>query len=203
VTRVKFCGITSLRDAELCVSHDAWALGMIFVPSSRRRCKQSEAARIVGALRRKVELVGVFQNATLDHVVHTVESLQLSMVQLHGDEGPSYAAEVGRRTGAKTIKAVRARSRADVVALQPFHTDFHLLDGPGGEPFDWSLARARPSDVPLIAAGGLTPENVDEAIRVLEPYAVDVASGVESAPGKKDPETVAAFAAAVHGAHVA
>ena len=203
MTRIKFCGITSVVDAELCAGHDAWALGMIFVPSSPRRCKQSEAARIVGALRRRIELVGVFQNATLDHVVHTTESLQLTIVQLHGDEGPSYAAEVGRRTGAKVIKAVRVGSRADVVALQPFRTDFHLLDGAGGTPFDWSLVRARRSTVPLITAGGLTPENVEEAIRATEPYAVDVASGIEATPGRKDPEKVAAFAAAVHGAHVA
>jgi phosphoribosylanthranilate isomerase len=203
VTRVKFCGITSVEDAELCAGHDAWALGMVFVQSSPRRCKQSEAARIVGALRRRVELVGVFQNATLDHVVHTAEALQLSMVQLHGDEGPSYAAEVARRTGAKIIKAARVRSRADVVALQPFRTDFHLLDGAGGVPFDWNLVRAHRSPVPLIVAGGLTPENVEDAIAATEPFAVDVASGIEAELGRKDPEKVAAFAAAAHGAPVA
>ena len=207
MTRVKFCGITNLEDAELCAGFNPWALGMIFVHSSPRRCKQSEAARIVGALRRKVELAGVFQNATLDHVVHTTESLQLTIVQLHGDEGPSYAAEVARRTGAKVIKASRVASRADVVALQPFRTDFHLLDGPGGgEPFDWNLVRAHRSPVPLITAGGLTPENVEEAIAATDPYAVDVASGVElrgSHPPRKDPEKVAAFVAAARGARVA
>ena len=206
MTRVKFCGITRLEDAELCVEHGAWALGMIFVGSSPRRCRQSEAARIAGALRRRVELAGVFQNATLDHVAHTAESLQLSLVQLHGDEGPSYCAEVARRTGAKVVKAARVRSRADVVALQPFRTDFHLLDGAGGEPFDWRLVRARRSDVPLIVAGGLTPENVEDAIAATDPYAVDVASGIElagSRPPVKDPEKVAAFAAAAHGATVA
>jgi phosphoribosylanthranilate isomerase len=205
VTRVKFCGITNVEDAELCAGHDAWALGMIFVPSSPRRCKQSEAARIVGALRRRVELAGVFVNATLDHVVHTAEALQLTLVQFHGDEGPSYAAEVARRTGVKVIKAARVTSRADVVALQPFRTDFHLLDGSGGTPFDWGLVRARRSPVPLITAGGLTPDKVEDAIRATDPFAVDVASGVEAEglPGVKDPEKVAAFAAAVHGAHVA
>jgi phosphoribosylanthranilate isomerase len=206
VTRVKFCGITNVDDAELCAGHGAWALGMIFVHSSPRRCKQSEAARIVGALRRRVELVGVFQNATLDHVVHTAEALQLSMVQLHGDEGPSYAAEVARRTGVKVIKAARISSRADVVALQPFTTDFHLLDGAGGVPFDWGLVRAHRSPVPLITAGGLTPDNVEDAIRATEPFAVDVASGIEASGGRagiKDPEKVAAFAAAAAGATVA
>jgi phosphoribosylanthranilate isomerase len=203
VTRVKFCGIARLEDAELCVEHGAWALGMIFVTSSPRRCRQREAARIAGAFRRRVELAGVFQNATLDHVARTAENLQLSMVQLHGEEGPSYCAEVARRTGAKVVKAARIRSRADVVALQPYRTDFHLLDGAGGQPFDWDLVRARRTDVPLMVAGGLTPENVADAIAATDPYAVDVASGIEREPGVKDPDKVAAFAAAAHGATVA
>jgi phosphoribosylanthranilate isomerase len=205
VTRVKFCGITNVEDAELCAGHGAWALGMIFVSSSPRRCKQSEAARIVSALRRRVELVGVFQNPTLDHVTGTVESLALSMVQLHGDEGPSFCAEVARRTGAKVMKAARVRSRADVVALKPYATDFHLLDGPGGGvPFDWRLVRAHRGPVPVVVAGGLTAENVAEAIAATDPYAVDVASGIEAdgRPGVKDPAKVAAFADAVHGVAV-
>ena len=203
MTRVKFCGITSLEDAELCVEHGAWALGMIFVQSSPRRCKQSEAARIVGAMRRRVELAGVFQNATLEHVTRTVEALKLTMVQLHGTEGPSYCDEVARRTGARVVKAARIRTRADLVALQPFRTDFHLLDGTGGATFEWGLVRSRRSEVPLIVAGGLNPDNVEAAIMATDPYAVDVASGLESAPGTKDPELVAAFAAAARGAHVA
>jgi phosphoribosylanthranilate isomerase len=205
VTRVKFCGITSLEDAELCAGHGAWALGMIFVPSSPRRCKQAEAAFIVAALRRRVELAGVFANATLDHVTRTAEALDLSIVQLHGDEGPSYCAEVARRTGARVMKAARIGSRADVVALEPFHVDFHLLDGPGGTPFDWELARTRRSTVPLVVAGGLTAGNVGDAIAATDPYAVDVASGVEAdgRPRAKDPERVAAFAEAAHGARIA
>jgi phosphoribosylanthranilate isomerase len=198
VTRVKFCGITSLDDAELCAGHGAWALGMIFVPSSPRRCKQSTAAEIVGAMKRRVLLAGVFQNAKLDHVVGTADGLGLDLVQLHGDEGPSYCAEVARRTGAKVIKAARIAARADLVALEPFPTDFHLLDGAGGEPFDWRLVRERRTSVPLIVAGALTAENVVEAIEATEPFAVDVARGVESEPGRKDPAKVAAFAHAVH-----
>lgn len=205
MTRVKHCGITSLEDAELCTEHGAWALGMIFVGSSPRRCKQTEAARISGALRRRVELAGVFENATLDHVVHTAEALRLTLVQLHGDEGPAYTAEVGRRTGAKVIKAVRARFRVDVIGLKAFRTDFHLLDGQGGETFEWPLARELSgSKAPLIVAGGLTAENVGAAIEATRPFAVDVASGTESdVKGTKDPEKVAAFAAAVQQTEVA
>ena len=204
MTRVKHCGITNLDDAQLCVEAGAWALGLIFVPSSRRRCKQAEAARIAGALRRQVELAGVFENTTLDHVVHTAEALHLSLVQLHGDEGPAYAAEVARRTGAKVIKAVRARYRVDVIGLKAFRTDFHLLDGQGGQTFEWALARElRGSKIPLIVAGGLTPGNVGLAIAETRPFAVDVASGTEAeTPGTKDPEKIAAFMAAVVGAEV-
>ena len=197
MTRVKFCGITSLGDAQLCAEHGAWALGMIFVPSSPRRCRPADAAEIAREMKRKVQLVGVFQNAKLDHVVGTAESLDLTIVQLHGDEGPSYCAEVARRTGAKVMKAARVRTRADVVALEPFHTDFHLLDGQGGTPFEWSLAHERRTDIPLVVAGGLTAENVAEAITATEPFAVDVASGVEERPGVKDHGKVAAFAQAV------
>ena len=173
--------------------------------SSTRRLKAPTIRAASDCLQRRGELAGVFQNATLDHVVHTAESLQLTMVQLHGDEGPSYAAEVARRTGAKVVKASRVRSRADVVALQPYRTDFHLLDGAGGEPFDWRLVRSHRSPVPLIVAGGLTAGNVEDAIAATEPYAVDVARGIEAdgRPGVKDPEKVAAFAAAAQGAHVA
>ena len=200
MARVKFCGITSLADAQLCAEHGAWALGMIFVPSSPRRCRQADAGQIAQAMKRRVQLVGVFQNAKLDHVVHTADSLDLTIVQLHGDEGPSYCAEVARRTGAKIMKAVRVRTRADVVALESFHTDFHLLDGQGGTPFEWSLVQARRTDVPLVVAGGLTPDNVADAIAATDPFAVDVASGVEERPGVKDAGKVAAFAQAAEPA---
>ena len=129
------------------------------------------------------------------------------MLQFHGDEGPSFCAEAGRRTGCRVIKAARVRSRAEIQALAPFHTDFHLLDtyvegvpGGTGETFAWELARGQgPSRlrVPVILAGGLTADNVAEAIATVHPYAVDVASGTESAPGIKDHDKLRAFAAAV------
>ncbi len=201
MTRVKFCGITRLEDAELCAEADAWALGMIFVPGSARRCPPDEAARIVGTLRRSVELVGVFANAPLATVTARTDALGLTMVQLHGDEGPAYCDEVARRTGARVIRAVRVRSRGNVQGLAAFtRVHFHLLDGEGGAPFEWSLVGARRSPLPLLVAGGLEPANVGEAIAVTAPFAVDVARGTESAPGIKDPERVRAFAAAVQAA---
>jgi phosphoribosylanthranilate isomerase len=199
--RIKHCGITSLEDAELCREAGAWALGMILWPSSPRACTLDEAGRITRAMRRKVELTGVFVNERLARVVELADALGLTMVQLHGEEGPSFCAEVARRTGAKVIKAVRVRDRGDVTALTPFHTDFHLLDGGGGEAFQWDMVRARPhGGPPLILAGGLTAQNVGEAIEAVRPFAVDVASGTERSPGVKDPEEVRAFGAAVQAA---
>ncbi|HEU4975862.1 MAG TPA: phosphoribosylanthranilate isomerase [Baekduia sp.] len=204
--RIKFCGITRLEDAQLAVAAGAWAIGLILWPGSRRSCDVAEAARISAALRRRVEIAGVFVNQPLDEVEALADQLHLSLVQLHGDEGPSYCTEVARRTGAKVIKAQAVRLGSDVVAVQAFPTDFHLLDthreglrGGTGETFDWSTLARRHSKVPLILSGGLTPENVAEAIERTHPFAVDVASGVESAPGIKDPERLAAFAAAVRG----
>jgi phosphoribosylanthranilate isomerase len=210
VPRIKFCGITSLEDAHLATEAGAWALGTILWPGSPRRCDPQEAARIASTLRRQVEIAGVFVNQPLDEVCGLAEGIGLSLVQLHGDEGPSFCSEVARRTGAKVIKAARVGAGSDVQAMEPFHTDFHLLDtrsadhfGGTGETFDWELVRLRRTDVPLILSGGLTHENVAAAIAATQPFAVDVASGTEASPGVKDPEKLRAFAEAVHGAEVA
>jgi phosphoribosylanthranilate isomerase len=207
--KVKICGLTSLHDAELAVELGAWALGMIFYDGSPRRCAPAEAERIAAALRRKVELCGVFVNAPLDRVVAECERCALSMLQLHGDEGPAFCAEAARRTGARVIKAAQVSGPGDVRDVERFHVDFHLLDararaqsrrglrGGTGETFDWALIGARRSKVPLILSGGLRAENVAEAIAQTAPYAVDTASGTESAPGRKDPAKLRAFFASV------
>jgi phosphoribosylanthranilate isomerase len=207
--RVKICGITNVADAELAVAMGAWALGMIFYEGSPRRCSPAEAQVIVAALRRRVELCGVFVNAPLERVIRDCEELGLTMVQLHGDEGPSFCSEVRRRSGARIVKAAQVSGASDVQDLERFHVDFHLLDarskavarqgmrGGTGETFDWGLIGARRSKVPLILSGGLTPENVSEAIAVAHPYAVDSASGTESAPGHKDPAKLRALFDAV------
>ncbi len=204
MTKIKFCGITTLDDAERAISAGAWAIGLIFWPRSPRRCRRDRAAEIAAAAKRRAEVAGVFVNATLDHVAQTADGVGLTMLQFHGDEGPAYCAEAARRTGCQVIKAARVRGRADVQALNPFHTDFHLLDSyaagvPGGtgETFSWEIARTHRGPVPVILSGGLTPDNVADAIAAVGPYAVDVASGVELSPGHKDPEKLSAFAAAV------
>jgi phosphoribosylanthranilate isomerase len=195
---VKLCGITRLEDAELAASLDAWAIGFILWPQSKRAADPAVAAGIARAVRRRLELVGVFVSPTLDEVAHAVESIGLTHVQLHGDEGPAFCSAVAQRTGARVIKALGIGSGADIRDIERFHTDFHMLDtGRGtGKTWDWALAAQRHSKVPVILAGGLTPENVVEAIASVRPWGVDVASGVEAEPGIKDPAKVEAFMAA-------
>jgi phosphoribosylanthranilate isomerase len=203
--RIKFCGITSVADAELAVANGAWAIGLILWPESKRACDPAEGIRISNAVRRKVEVAGVFVNQSLDEIAALVDMLALSIVQLHGEEGPAFATEVRRRTGAKVIKAQSVRLASDVLAVQAFHAiDYHLLDtyregqrGGTGETFDWRMLSRRSTDVPLIMSGGLNPENVAEAIAATDPFAVDVASGVELSPGVKDAAKMKAFASAV------
>jgi phosphoribosylanthranilate isomerase len=205
-TRIKFCGITRRSDAELAASAGAWAIGVIFWPGSPRRCTLDAAAEIAAAVKRRAEVVGVFVNPALDEVARTADAVGLTMLQLHGDEGPSFCAEAARRTGCRVIKAVRVRSGADIQSLASFHTDHHLLDSytrgvPGGtgNTFSWEIARAHRGSVPMILSGGLNPGNVAEAIATVRPFAVDVASGVELSPGHKDPAKLRAFADAVAG----
>jgi phosphoribosylanthranilate isomerase len=197
---VKICGVTNVDDAREAARLGAWALGMIFHEPSPRSCDLEDAAAIGAALKRKVELVGVFVNAPLDDVMNVLGSVPLTMLQLHGEEGPSYCDEARRRTGLRLMKAARVRDRAAVRALSAYRTDFHLLDShvPGrhggtGERFDWELAAEHPREPPLVLSGGLDPDNVAEAIEVARPYAVDVASGVEATPGRKDPEKLRRF----------
>ncbi len=207
VPKIKFCGITNPGDAELAVAAGAWALGMVMWPGSPRRCQLDVAAEIAASYRRRAEIVGVFVNPTLPELARLADAVGMTMLQLHGDEGPVFCAEAARRTGCRVIKAARVRSGADIQALAAFHTDYHLLDShvagvPGGtgETFAWELARAHGTGVPLILSGGLNPGNVAEAIAAVAPFAVDVASGVEASPGRKDPDRLEAFAAAVKGA---
>ena len=205
--KIKFCGVTTLDDARLAAEAGAWAIGLIFWDGSPRHCNPAVAPEIAAALKRRVEVVGVFVNPTLDELARTADAVGLTIVQLHGEEGPSFCAEASRRTGCKVIKAARVRSQADIQALVPFHTDYHLLDshvsgrrGGSGETFEWELARAHRGTVPVILSGGLTADNVGEAIATVQPFAVDVASGVEAAPGRKDPVKLRAFAEAVRTA---
>ncbi len=210
VTNVKICGITNPDDARAAAELGAWAIGLIFAAESPRACDPAVAERIGAELRREVELAGVFCNAPLDDVGALADRCSLSLLQLHGDEGPAYCAEAARRTGCRIVKAARVRSAASLRALRPFSVDYHLLDAhvPGrrggtGETFDWELVAGHRCAVPLILSGGLTPDNVAQGVAATRPFAVDSASGTESAPGHKDPRRLAAFFRAVESAEVA
>jgi phosphoribosylanthranilate isomerase len=208
-TRVKICGITNVDDAVFAADAGAWALGMIFAPESVRRCAVEDAEAIGSQLHRRVEIAGVFANAPLDEVATLADVCSLSLVQLHGEEGPAYCVEVARRTGAKVIKAVCVRDQASVRALGAYRdrVAFHLVDayvegrrGGTGETFAWDLLKGRHSQVPLILSGGITPDNAAEGVTQVHPFAVDSASGTEASPGRKDPAKVTALIRAVEHA---
>lgn len=206
---VKICGVTRHEDAEIAVRHGAWAIGMNFVAGSPRMLDEAKASSIGALLRRRCEIAGVFANAELDRVAEVARECELTLLQLHGEEGPAYCSEAARRTGCRVVKAFRVATRGDVEAARSYRTDFHLFDaraggarGGTGLSFDWTLLADRGSDVPLILAGGLTPGNVASAIAETHPDAVDVSSGVEEAPGRKDPDLVARFIRAATEASV-
>jgi phosphoribosylanthranilate isomerase len=208
LTKVKVCGITRLEDAEYAAELGAWALGFILWPQSKRAVDPGVAAGITRVMRRKLELVGVFVNQSLDEIASSVDVLGLTHVQLHGDEGPTFCTAVAQRTGAKVIKAVRIGHAADLQDAARFRTDFHLLDtsqaglyGGTGKTWDWKLVANRRNKIPLILSGGLTPENVADGIAAVKPWGVDVSSGVEASPGVKDPAKLEAFFAAVDAVH--
>jgi len=207
VTRVKICGITNPEDAELAAELGAWAIGLIFHEPSPRSV-DPDVAEVIGAeLRRRLEVVGVFVNEPLDRVAELAERCSLSILQLHGDEGPAYCREAARRTGAKVMKAVRVHDRADMRRANSFRTDYHLLDtyvaglrGGTGQAFPWEIVDAHDRRTPVVLSGGMTPGNVADAVAAVRPFAVDSASGTEAEPGRKDPAKVKAFFRAVEQA---
>jgi phosphoribosylanthranilate isomerase len=208
MTRVKICGVTRRDDAALAAELGAWAIGTIFFPGSPRACDPAVAETIGADLKRRVELAGVFVNAPLDEVALLADRCGLTILQLHGDEGPAYCREAARRTGCRVMKAVPVKDAASLRRLRAFReADLHLLDahsphvrGGSGRTFDWELARRHESRIPLVVSGGIDAGNVGEAIAAVHPYAVDSASGTEAEPGVKDPAKVKALIAAVRAA---
>ncbi len=197
---VKICGMTSEEDALLAVAVGADAVGFIFAPSTRQ-VSPMRVAEIVRRLPQDVLTVGVFRNETPERVIKICHQAGLAAAQLHGSETPAMVAEVKREV--RTVfKAVVAGSAAFEHGTE-FGADALLVDAtsPGsGRVFDWRLAEDAPSGVPLIMAGGLHPGNVAEAIAKVRPWGVDVASGVERSPGRKDPILVRDFVRAAHAA---
>jgi phosphoribosylanthranilate isomerase len=188
--KVKICGITNLSDGMAAAEAGADALGFVFYDQSPRHISIDAAAALIRQLPAFVLKVGVFVNAPDELVARAIRECGLSLLQFHGDEPPEYCL----RFGLMSMKAFRIRDADSLQALPNYLTDAWLLDAytpdkPGGtgETFNWDLAlEARSLGRPIFLAGGLTAENVAEAVRRARPYGVDVSSGVEAAPGRKD-----------------
>lgn len=196
MVRVKICGITGKEDALTAVEAGADALGFVFYEKSPRHVSPQKAAAIIRELPPFIQTVGLFVDEEAEQVNWTADFCGLDLVQLHGDEEPEYCVGISRRI----IKAFRVRTAASLAAIRRYQVSGCLLDawspdvrGGSGQTFDWLLAGEACSAGRLILAGGLTPENVVDAVRCVSPYAVDVSSGVESAPGVKDPAKVREF----------
>jgi phosphoribosylanthranilate isomerase len=195
--RVKICGITNLADAQAAVEAGADALGFVFYEKSPRFVSMKTAAEISRALPPFITRVGVFVNPSKELVLKAVAECGLSLLQFHGDEPPEFCAQFD----SMSMKAFRIRDAGSLKELPKYKTDAWLLDayssdtlGGTGGVFNWDLAvEAQKSGRPIFLAGGLTPENVADAVRKVQPFGVDVSSGVESSPGKKDHAKVRAF----------
>lgn len=207
--KVKICGITNWADARCACRSGADFLGFNFYPRSSRYIDPERARPIVRRLPANVSSVGIFVNEPPGNLIRTVRAVGLKYVQLHGDETPGMVSRLRRTLGAvKIIKAIRVRRAGDVKKVTRFNgVSAVLLDGfdarvrgGAGKTFDWSLA-SYAKHQRVFLAGGLTPENVAGAIRVVRPYAIDVCSGVESSPGKKDRAKIRALMRAVNGAN--
>ncbi len=224
--KIKICGVTLAEDAVRIAAAGADFLGLNFWPGSKRRVDVEQAAAIAAAARAagpvqsvasvqsvqsvpSVQIVGLFVDASAAEIAAVHARVELDVIQLHGAETPEDTAAVARAAGRPVWKAIAAGAPGDLEHLAAWPVDAILLDTPtpgrggSGVPFDWSLARAARLRDParrLVLAGGLHPGNVAEAIAAVRPWGVDVASGVEAAPGVKDAAKVAAFVAAARGA---
>jgi phosphoribosylanthranilate isomerase len=198
--KIKICGITNQEDAEAAVHEGADALGFVLYSHSPRYVEPAVAKRIIGRLPPFVLPVGVFVNQDLDTVRHLFDDCGFALAQLHGDESPGFCESLNR----PVLRAIRLRDRSSFLAVAEFKgrtgVRGFVVDafsntayGGTGHTTDWSLAGEMAKAAPILLAGGLTPENVEEAIRRVQPYGVDVSSGVEESPGRKDPDKIRAF----------
>ncbi|MEP6788737.1 MAG: phosphoribosylanthranilate isomerase [Acidobacteriota bacterium] len=199
--KVKICGITNLQDALMSVRAGADTLGFNFYEKSSRFILSEKTAKIVEWLPKDISKVGVFVNDSLEKILEIANMAGLTAIQLHGDESPEFVKRLLAVTGVEIIKVFRVSKDFTPEDVMKYGVDAILLDaysmkerGGTGETFDWGIAKGLQALIPrLYLAGGLSPANVAEAIQKVRPYAVDVSSGVESSPGKKDPIKVAAF----------
>ena len=194
--RIKICGITNEADALHAVACGADALGFVFFADSPRCVKPEKVREIINQLPDGIVKVGLFVNEQPEVVNRTVQASGIDLVQLHGDESPEYCRQIDK----PLLKALRVRNEESLAGWQDYPATAILLDawhpekfGGTGAACDWQLAAEMAMQTTIILAGGLTPNNVAEAVTIVQPNGVDVSSGVEQSPGKKDPEKVKAF----------
>ena len=211
MTKVKLCGVTLLDDAARVGAAGADFIGFNFWPQSKRHLAPERAPMLARAARAAgtLQVVGVFVDATIDDILAVHRAVDLDIIQLHGYEGPELVAAVVNATKRPVWKAISVRTAEDVERLEIWPADAILLDAPtpgrggSGTTFDWALAqgaRRRYPAMHIVLAGGITPDNVGEAIAAVQPWAIDVASGVEAGPGVKDPDKITRLVAAARAA---
>jgi phosphoribosylanthranilate isomerase len=191
---IKICGITNIGDARSAVEYGADALGFIFYPKSKRYVSPGKAREMIRELPCEVIRVGVFVNQEIREVKEIARFCNLSLIQLHGDESPQYC---GQLSGFSLIKAISPRTEAEILRLGDYPVGAVLVDayeqgryGGTGKTSDWRLAIKVKERYPLILSGGLNADNIRAAIETVRPQAVDINSGVEISPGKKDPDKI-------------
>ena len=204
MVKAKVCGITNPKDGAFAAESGADAIGLVFAESPRK-VSVEEAREIAAALPDGVLKVGVFVNEEPEEVLRIAREVGLDYAQLHGDEAPETVTFL-REAGVKVMKALRVRDEGSLAALDGYGADLVMLDawsekarGGTGERFDWTLAKSLRGRGNIVVSGGLSPENVREAISFFEPYGVDASSSLEETPGKKDEERVRRFVSAAKG----
>ncbi|MBP8063578.1 MAG: phosphoribosylanthranilate isomerase [Acinetobacter sp.] len=206
-TRVKICGITRIQDIKSVVDAGADAIGFVFFPPSPRNVSVELAQELVKQVPAYVQTVGLFVNASSDEILEVLKTVSLDVIQFHGDETPEQCQKIAKLTGRRWYKAIQVKPDLDVISTikqyQQVGASAMLLDawhpelkGGTGHSFDWS--QFPQLDIPLILAGGLKPENIENAIKMTGAYAVDVSGGVESAKGIKDQQLIEQFMQGVH-----
>ena len=201
-TRAKICGITRVEDVQSVVQSGADAIGLVFYPPSPRHVSIEQAQILVKHIPAYVQVVGLFVNATADEIAEVLKLVPLDMLQFHGDETPEHCQTIAQHTARRWYKAIQVKPDLDVIACIKKYQDAGasavLLDawhpelkGGTGHSFDWT--QFPQLDIPLILAGGLKPDNIEEAIQTAQPFAVDVSGGVESAKGIKDQQLIQRF----------
>lgn len=194
-TRTKICGITRIEDIQAAVDSGVDAIGLVFYPPSPRGVSIEQAQALVAHIPAYVQVVGLFVNATADEINQVLEHIPLDVLQLHGDETPAQCQQIAQLTKRRWYKAIQVKPEIDIITTigeyQAVGASAMLLDawhpqlkGGTGHAFDWS--QFPKLDLPLILAGGLNPDNIEEAIKTTRAYAVDVSGGVESAKGIKN-----------------